>query len=254
MKNFKYFITIFIAIFCISFSYANDDEQLMLQADSAYQQENYEQAIQAYSQIIANGNQGARLFYNLGNSYYKIGQNAQALLWYERARRLAPADEDIQHNIAFVNQKITDKLEPVPEIMFVQWWHRVCNLCNETQWAIFSIVASFLLFIGLIAFFFSDNMILRVSGTIIFWLSAIVLIFSIIFASQQKNKTENNPEAIIMDLVVEAQSTPNGSGNTLFVIHEGLKVQITNKMNGWMEIRLPNGEKGWVPETVAEAI
>ena len=226
----------------------------MNRADSAYQQETYTDAIALYEQVVANGNEGATLFYNLGNAYYKIGENAKALLWYERALKLDPSDEDIQHNIAFVNRKIIDKIDAVPETLFAQWWRKIANLMNERQWAILSIIGSFLLFLSIGAYLFSRSGGLRTTGFVTFWISIIIIVFSVIFANKQKEKATQHTEAIVMDLVVDAKNAPNAAGKNLFVIHEGLKVQITNEMNGWVEIRLPNGEKGWIARNSIEKI
>ena len=247
---------LFVTLFTMSAAvcYGNTDEQLLLRADSAYQQENYAEAITLYEQIAANGNEGAVLFYNLGNAYYKSGENAKALLWYERALKLDPADEDIQHNIAFVNRKIIDKIDAVPETLFAQWWHKVTNLLTEWQWAVLSIIGSFLLFLSIGAYLFARSGGLRTTGFVTLWLSIIVIVFSVIFANKQKEKATQHTEAIVMDLGVDAKNAPNASGKNLFVIHEGLKVQITNEMNGWVEIRLPNGEKGWIAQNSIEKI
>ena len=223
-------------------------------ADSAYQQEDYAAAIKMYEQIADKGYAAASLFYNLGNAYYKTGQNAKALLWYERALKLDPSDEDIRHNIAFVNQKIIDKIDPVPETMFSQWWNKFANLMTEWQWAILSIIGSFLLFLSIGAYLFARSGGLRTTGFVTFWIAIIVIVFSVIFSAKQKEKATHHTEAIVMDLVVDAKNAPNAGGKNLFVIHEGLKVQITNEMNGWVEIRLPNGEKGWIAQNSIEKI
>ena len=255
MKKIHYIISL-VVVFALSTAccYGEKDEMLLQRADSAYQQENYDVAVELYEQIVANGNEGAILFYNLGNAYYKSGENAKALLWYERALKLDPSDEDIQHNIAFVNQKIIDKIDAVPETLFAQWWNKTADLMTEWQWAVLSIIGSFLLFLSIAAYLFAHSGGLRTAGFAIFWFSIIIIVFSVIFSAKQKEKATQHTEAIVMDLVVDAKNAPNASGKNLFVIHEGLKVQITNEMNGWVEIRLPNGEKGWIAQNSIEKI
>lgn len=256
MKTIRYAFLLFslMSFLSVSACYGNEDEQLLRRADSAYQQENYPAAISLYEQIAANGNEGSILFYNLGNAYYKSGENAKALLWYERALKLDPSDEDIQHNIAFVNRKIIDKIDAVPETLFAQWWHKVTNLLTERQWAVLSIIGSFLLFLSIGAYLFARSGGVRTTGFVTFWISIIIIVFSVIFANRQKEKAIHHTDAIVMDLVVDAKNAPNAGGKNLFVIHEGLKVQITNEMNGWVEIRLPNGEKGWIAQNSIEKI
>lgn len=254
----KKWLTLLILSFCFSIIYGSNIDTAaqthMTLGNEAYQKENYSLAIDYYTQNIEDGYESVSLYYNLANAYFKNGNNARALLWYERALRLAPADEDIKHNIAFVNQKITDKIDPIPTSIFSRWWTAMAKQFNEKQWAIISIISASLLLIAVLLFLFSKNRAIRISGFIILWLSAIILIFSILFASKEKKSLESHQEAIIMDLVVEAKNEPNASGKTLFVIHEGLKVEITAEMNGWIEIKIPNGEKGWIMENMVEVI
>lgn len=235
-----------IAAFC---GYANDNSKLFEEANQAYTKENYDKAIELYQKIVDDGNEGAPLFYDLGNAYYKAGYNAKALLWYERALRLDPKNEDIRHNIAFVNQKITDKIEAVPESPISRWWNGLSQQMNERQWAICSIICAFVLFLAIALYFTTHSHAMRIIGVIAFIVSVVVLVFSIIFSVKEKNRYEKHPEAIVMDLVVNAKSEPTPSSKILFVIHEGLKVEITGEVSGWLEIKLPNGDKGWVPQT-----
>ena len=116
------------------------------------------------------------------------------------------------------------------------------------------IFGSFLLFLSIGAYLFARSGGVRTTGFVTFWISIIVIVFSVIFANRQKERATQHSEAIVMDLVVDAKNAPNASGKNLFVIHEGLKVQITNEMNGWVEIRLPNGEKGWIAQNSIEKI
>ena len=142
----------------------------------------------------------------------------------------------------------------MPETLFAQWWRNVSDLLTERQWAILSLIGSFLLFLSIAAYLFARNGGLRTTGFVTLWISIIVIVFSVIFANKQKEKATQHTEAIVMDLVVDAKNAPNAAGKNLFVIHEGLKVQITNEMNGWVEIRLPNGEKGWIAQNCIEKI
>ena len=114
---------ILIALFPISKADTLFYNVIFQEANEVYQEQQYDEAIQLYSQIVDQGNEGAILFYNLGNAYYKAKDKANALLWYERALRLSPANEDIKHNIAFVNQTLVDKIDMLPEFVLTKWWN-----------------------------------------------------------------------------------------------------------------------------------
>src|SRR5574344_1302371 len=243
------FAILSLLLFSVVSIFANTDEEIMKKANQAYTQENYNQAITLYKKIVDNGNEGSVLFYNLGNAFYKNGDNAQALLWYERALRMDPNNEDIIHNIAFVNQKITDKIEAVPQPLISRIWNQLSLILSERQWAILSITVSFVLFISLAFFFISNHRGIGLKSVILFFISLFLIIFSLIFAIKAKNRDKEHPEAIVMELVVNTKSEPSPSGKVLFVVHEGLKVEITSEMSDWVEIKIPNGEKGWVTKT-----
>ena len=59
----------------------------------------------------------------LGNTYYKLDDIPSALLYFEKAHKLNPADEDINFNIRLARSKTTDKLDEVPEFFATAWWH-----------------------------------------------------------------------------------------------------------------------------------
>lgn len=247
-------LLIIMLISCITANYAENELARMQQANKEYQSENYSGAVDLYKQLVNDGNKSSALYYNLGNACYKSGSNAQALLWYERALRLDPTNEDIKHNIAFVNQKILDKIEPVPESAIAMIWNRFSHKLTENQWAILSIIFSSLLILALAAFIFGRSGGLRIGGGIVFCLSIFMMIFTIIFAAKEHSRFTRHDEAIVMNMVTEAKSSPTEKGNTIFVIHEGLKVQITKEMGNYVEIRIPSGEKGWISKMAIEKI
>lgn len=225
---------------------AASDKELMKQANEAYQAKNYNEAVNFYLQIVNNGNEGAILYYNLGNAYYKNKEPAKAVLWYERALRLSPNNEDIQHNIAFVNQSFVDKIDVLPSLFLVRWWNALSHSQTSRNWASLSIIFSFLFFLSLVGILFSQKKWLRSLSLFLAFIFLFTLIVSFIFANREKNRFIAMPEAIVMQNVVSVKSTPDSSSNDLFVIHEGLKIEVTDQLQDWVEIKIPSGEKGWI--------
>ena len=238
---------LFITSFHIATANVVEDTTFQ-QANNAYQAGNYADAVTLYQQIVDAGNEGAVLFYNLGNAYYKTDNKAYALLWYERALRLDPTNEDIKHNISFVNNTLVDKIEVMPEFVITKWWNGVSKSMVSNTWAICSIVLCFFLFALIALILFAPRQWLRSGSFILSFVVLLLLVLSIIFARKESVRYQNQPEAIIVKSVATAKSTPNQSGADLFILHEGLKVSISDKVSEWYEIRLPNGEKGWIRE------
>lgn len=248
-------IIAFIALLSASFfTFASVDDSLMQQGNTAYQNGDYDLAIDCYQEIIDHGNEGAILYYNLGNAYFKAKQTADALLWYERALRLDPSNEDIKHNITYANLQITDKIEVLPELFIVRWWNGLSKSMTVTGWAVIAVVFGAIFALSIALMLASRRRWLSVTAVSLAFISLLIAIFSLIFASKENKRYVNQPEAIVMQSVVNAKGTPNESGTSLFVIHEGLKVAVTDRVGTWVEIKLPNGEKGWVEASSIEII
>lgn len=224
------------------------------EGDSAYMRDDYAAAIQVYEALLNRG-EAADLYYNLGNSYYKTGDIAKAILNYERALLLQPGNGDIRANLEVARSKTIDKVEPVPEIFFVSWTKSLINTMSVDSWAVCGIVCFILLIVSLYFFIFSKQTGLKKTGFICGILFLVVTIFANIFASRQKDEQLNRHSAIVMNPSVTVRSTPSESGTSLFILHEGHKVDVKDSsMKDWKEIRLDDGKVGWVPASAIEVI
>jgi len=254
-RSFYPFLLFLLSPFILKGNSVQDSAMLYLQqANSAYQSNDFKEAIELYTKAVDLQYESAILYYNLGNAYFKNGNNARALLWLERASRLSPNNEDIIHNINFVQQKLIDRIEQLPELFFVKWWNSCAKLFTGNQWATGSIIACIVLALSLLLVLLIRIPWIRSTAVFIAILALIFTVFSIIFAKKETFQYARNPEGIIMGYVVNVKSTPTEKGSDLFVIHAGLKVGITDQLNEWVEIRLPNGEKGWILASVIEEI
>lgn len=224
------------------------------EGDSAYIRNDYAAAIQIYETLLQNG-EAAELYYNLGNSYYKVDNIAKAILNYERALLLQPGNVDIRANLEIARSKTIDKATPVPELFFVAWTKSLINSMSVDAWAKLGIVFFILLLISLYLFFFSKQITWKKTGFISGLTFLAFIILSNIFASQQKDGLVNRNEAIILSPSVTVRSTPSESGTSLFILHEGCKIEIKdNSMREWKEIRLEDGKVGWLPASTIEVI
>ena len=252
--NKKRLVLFTLCLMLFTASYGESYQQLMQRANTAYQEQHYAEAVALYQQIADAGNEGSILYYNLGNAYYKTDDLSHALLWYERALRLDPRNEDIKHNIAFVNRQLVDRIEVLPELFITRWWNAISKSVTSNTWAMLSIIFCSLMFLSVVLLLVGRRPWLRSMGLASAIVFLMMTIFSIIFAHKEAVRYEKSPEAIVMQPVLNAKSTPNATGNDLFVIHEGLKVSVADRLGDWYEIKLPNGEKGWVPAQGVEVI
>ena len=244
--------TILLALVFVAVKAAPVDS--LQKANELYAANEYAKAIQLYEGVVAQGYESAVLYFNLGNSYYKNGEITKAILNYERAKKLAPNDDDIQFNLELMNQFVVDKIEPLPHPFFVKWLENIINLFTTNQWAKISLIGFVLALILALTYLFSRNLTFR---KLSFTLSIVVLALTIItfvFSAKQKSKLTKHNHGIIFNPTVTVKASPAEGGTDLFVIHEGLKVQLIDSLNNWIEIRLEDGNTGWVQQDVLQII
>lgn len=233
---------------------SSDDNVTKAEGDSAYVRNDYASAIQIYESLLKKG-EAAEVYYNLGNSYYKVGDIAKAILNYERALLLQPGNADIRANLEIARSKTIDKVVSVPDIFFVAWTKSLINCLSVDAWARLGVAFFILLLVSFSFFFFSKQIMWKKSGFIAGLICLVLVVVSNVFASEQKSKLMNRNEAIILSPSVTVRSTPSESGTSLFILHEGHKIEIKdNSMREWKEIRLEDGKVGWVPTSAIEVI
>lgn len=252
-RNILILLTLFLSTaFCMA-------GELEEQVKKAYQDKDYTQAITLLETEIErakteNGEESAELYYNLGNAYYRNNNVAKAILNYERAFLIDPADTDTRTNLQFLQTKIEDKFPEKDDFIIMSWLNAVQNLTSSNTWATIAIVL-FIVFIGcLSAFFFGKGVIIKKAA---FYAGIIVLVFLIftnVFAYRQKSKVENRNQAIITSPSVPAYSSPNSSEKELFILHPGSKVKINKEDGDWVEVEIVSGDIGWIQKEKFEII
>ena len=245
----------FSLLFVFASVLAYGQETSKAQADSAYINNDYASAVYLYEDILANQGESADIYYNLGNSYYKMDNIAKAILNYEKALMLNPGNGDIRFNLELAQSKTVDKVTPMSEVFLVTWMKSLTNTMSEQGWSKLAIASFILMLLGLVLYFFSKKIAMKKIGFISALCLMLVCILANVFASSQKSKAQSHSSAIIMEPSVTVKSTPNEGGTELFILHEGRKVMIKdNTMREWKEIQLEDGNAGWVPASVIEII
>jgi tetratricopeptide (TPR) repeat protein len=243
----KKILYILLGVLFINRVFAFDANATFAKANEAYAQEMYAEAIDFYQQVITIGYESAELYFNLGNAYFKQNEIPSAILYYEKAKKLKPNDEDIDFNLNVANTKIVDKIEPVPELFLWQWWRGIYNLFSADAWAKISVGCMILFFILFGFYLFSKLMMIRKTA---FYAGIVILFFTLftfIVAYQKYHLLTAQQEAIVFTPTITIKSSPNPNSVDLFVLHEGSKVKIIEHVGEWSEIKIANGSVGWLP-------
>lgn len=222
--------------------------------NAAYAKGNYDKAISYYNTFLNDGYQSAQAYYNLGNCYYRKTDYAKAILNYEKAKKLNPSDADIQFNLQLANSKTVDKITPDSSMFLTNWWHSLIDIFTEKGWAIACIWFLLLGLLAIAGYMVSGSLFVRQIG---FWGGLLFIAFSLmsfVFARQQYNILTTHDTAIVMNGSVTVKASPEDNATQLFIIHDGAKVFILKSEGIWTEIKLANGNQGWLHTADIESI
>ncbi len=227
---------------------------LFEQANKAFEQKQYSQALELYQQILAEGVHSAELYFNLGNTYYQQQQLGPAILNYERALRLAPHHDDVLHNLAIARQQLQDEIVPLPPFFLAQWWSSIRRMGSSAFWSTVCILFCWLMAAGLLIWLFGSTRMQRKRGFLCGMVLILLSIFTALLAYSQARFERQSKQAIILSEEVVMRNAPDQDSKLLLQLHEGTRVHIMDQIGGWYKVQLENGEKGWLPQQSVEQI
>jgi tetratricopeptide (TPR) repeat protein len=227
----------------VQFAKADESNTLWQLANHAYENKNYEAAINLYDSMLKKKITNAELYYNLGNAYFKNHQVGMAVWCFEKAKKIAPHDDDIEMNLKIVNLKLIDKIETTPDFFLFKYAKNIMHIFSVKIWAILSISFFWLMLMGWLLYYFSFNYSAIGKGCIWIGLVMGILFLGITWQSNATNLKDN--KAIIISSNVTIKSAPDAAAIDLFVLHEGTKVQVVKLNNGWLNLKLSDGKVGW---------
>lgn len=242
---------------CVVFSAFSQTDELTAIFDDAnklYLEQKYTAAIAKYESIIKNGYESGELYFNLGNAYYKSGKIQNAILNYERAKRFMPNDEDVLFNLTLANAYLIDKVEAIPELFVYEWADYLLTIVSLETMMTLMYILFVLTLVSFSIFLFARTYEQKRYSLLTGMVLALFLVIGVANFTIQSYRESNTEFAIVMTDVANIKSAPDKSGNDLFVIHRGLKVQVLDAVNNWKKIRLVDGKVGWIPEQQIETI
>jgi tetratricopeptide (TPR) repeat protein len=220
-------------------------EEVFLEANGLYEQGNYDKAIARYQAIVDSGIQNGIVYYNLGNALLKQQRIGEAILAYERAKRLSPRDDDVAFNLDYARALTLDKMEQWKSGKIITLLAGIRGFFTPDEVCGFFLAMYVCLIFLAIFFLFSSRrrrtriLYLSILPMICFLLSGVLL-----FAQISHRNADH--EAILLVMKSEARTGPGEGYSTVFEIHEGAKVRIQREKQDWVEIKLPNKVIGWI--------
>jgi len=252
-KRFSFYLIIALTLFTGLPFAKNIDEQMQM-AGAFYRNGVFDKAIKTYEDLRSDGYEGASLYFNLANSYYRLGKLGYAILNYERALKNSPSDEDVLHNLAFANLSTVDRIQPLPTFFLFEWWESVLASLTVNGWTYIAFFFYILLMTLIVIYFFATTILqqklILFSGLgilVIFLIAVSLLIVKI-------NREETVISGVVVEQSITVKTSPDPQSTDAFVIHEGLKVNLEDQLDEWIKIRLADGKVGWIQGNSVERI
>jgi tetratricopeptide (TPR) repeat protein len=246
--NKQYLSFLFLLMSFISVFSQNKDaaKELFQKGNEQYKNGSFYESVESYEAILAMGFDNFETYYNLGNAYYKSNQLPEAIYSYEKALHLKPRHEDAKHNLVLANSMIHKEIQSVPEAFHIRMADTFMKLLNVNSWAILTILL-FTLTLLCIAYFLLQTS-LKFKRTM-FFLSVlgIFLTSSAWFMGYRLYSSMKEPRhGIVMISSAGIKSSPDKTSADVYVSQAGTKVKIISRIGDWYEVRVPDGNKGWI--------
>jgi tetratricopeptide (TPR) repeat protein len=228
---------------------ADNAKTLFFQGNAAYGEERFADAVAAFEAVLGTGVESAPLYFNLGNAYARSGDRGRALLNYERARRLAPADPDVAANMAYVRGDLPDDGR-LP--LWVRLALPLAGRFGADTLVLLATAGWWALFLALIL-----GRVLPALGRVWRWTSVAAVAVLVLAGSAAAYRIVciDRPAwaGIVHDAPVRFE--PSESGTTHFAAPTGTVVEVLAERNGWAQVaRRGDRLRGWVPLAAIERL
>lgn len=231
----------------------------------AYTAKEYDVATEAFERVAAMGYISADLYYNLGNAYFKLGQQhddrayadgelGRAILSYRRALKLDPTMEDARYNLDIAHDHTNDT-EPMPLGVMGSMWSAVRGIMTSNGWALSSIIALVLALVMTLLYLLSSTVALRKTAFFVAITLLFIFVLSTALAISQRRVFEQSSEAVILcSDIISVHASPDSSSKVIRQPSQGVSVEMLRTYGDWTEIAFVDGEKGWILSKYVERI
>ncbi len=243
-------ITIVVLFFyALPLAKANNEITLFDQANTYYSEGKYQQALTAYRTLDSMQIVSPELYYNLGNTYYKLQNYPYAVYYYKKALKYRPGDKSIKQNLDLARSKTVDKIEVLPQSPFTIAWHTLILLTTAKNWTYIALFWLLIAFVLLVFYRLKNAVSLKrlffISGVVALMLSGL----SAYFGKQNEHYFTHTQEAVIVAPTIDVYSEPGNKGVKLFTLHEGTEVVVEEEVDDFVKIKLPNEKSGWIAKS-----
>lgn len=229
-----------------------DYNQLFYSANTYYEHGDYVKALENYDRLLQAGLESGRLYYNIGNSFFKIGKVGYAILFYEKAKRLIPRDGDLKSNLAHAKSLVGYSAFQAPTEN--RWTKIILKPYEDFNLNAITISGAFLylVLIFLLASSVFNPIFIR-KFRFVFWIFIVLFLANTGAFTLRYYDEEILDHGIVVQKEAECKYEPIDKSTTYYKLQEGSEVIILKTRNGWTQIKRLDGKIAWIKkEAVAE--
>ena len=263
MKETKYImcrVCIAMVVMFLSMSVKTSASSLTDRAAQAYNQELYTEALQLYQQAEKDEGTSAALCCNIGDTYYRLKDNAHAIVYYERALLLDPSHSDARFNLDFVRQKAGIPEDGGASILTI-WAKKAAATFSSNAWAVIAIISFILCLIAVCVYIFVDAIMLRKIGFFGAILLFVICLIANVCAFVNHGRAINHDTAIVMSQSATLSTSPRApkdKSEIAFELRQGRKVEIIDSVrvsnNLWLNVETNDNHRAWINSQDIEII
>ena len=251
MKN--VFLTGVFLLFAISRSFAADNiADAWQKGNELYQQKKYDSAAVYFSRVAASRPHSTDVYYNLGNTYYRMDKIGLAILNYERALHADPDNKNAKANLLVAQNHMSNHVQEADTLFLVTWWDVLISASRQRTWALLSL----LLFVAIVAVMWvrkkSNKAGARKVSPLLVTLGVVWLCTTVLAIASAANSAGDNSAVVMQEdapLMMEARP-----GKAVSLIPEGTLVQIKGSKGSYIAVTLPDGRTGWMKQELVNKI
>lgn len=232
----------------------------------AYNNKDYAQAVASFEAIVALDYASAEVYYNLGNAYFRLGEQpsnlrafgngelGRAVLNYERALKLNPTMENARYNLDLAKE-LTNDTEAVPEGFLVRMWRSLAGLCTTNTWATISLSMLFATALLVLLYLLHSSIVIRKFAFFAAIVTAIVFVLGTALSlTQLASATDNSRAVILTNDTTPVHASPDSGSKIIRQPSQGVTVVVERVEGDWTEVRFADGEEGWIRTSSVENI
>ncbi len=220
-------------------------------AQEAYVSGDYDGAIVLLDSLAANPHVSSTVLYDLGNCFLQKGDLGRAILWYERALRKTPYDQDVRHNLAIAKARRQNGVVEIKGFFLARWLRALSGLLPVVVWALLSVLCFW------VAAAMSAQSIKSGSWHLRGWIAGatgFLFLLAMILGAVRQHEEQRKDLAVVITQAVPVTIAPDSGSKLLARIESGEKVAIVDSLQEFYKVRLANLEQGWIPITAVEKI